>query len=76
MGTIGFLGLVAPHLTRKLVGGQHQILLPCTMLVGAILLLFADLVARTIDPPIELSAGIMTAIIGAPYFLWLLFKNK
>lgn len=75
-GPIGFLGLVAPHLTRKLVGGQHQILLPCTMLVGAILLLFADLVARTIDPPIELSAGIMTAIIGAPYFLWLLFKNK
>ena len=75
-GPIGFLGLVAPHLTRKLVGGRHQILLPCSMLVGAILLLLADLVARTIDPPIELSAGIMTAIIGAPYFLWLLFRTK
>jgi iron complex transport system permease protein len=75
-GPIGFLGLIAPHLTRKLVGGRHQILLPCTMLVGAILLLLADLVARTIDPPIELSAGIMTAILGAPYFLWLLFRTK
>jgi ferric citrate transport system permease protein len=75
-GPIGFLGLVAPHLTRKLVGGRHQILLPSTMLVGAILLLLADLAARTIDPPIELPAGIMTAIIGAPYFLWLLFRTK
>lgn len=75
-GPIGFLGLVAPHLARKLVGGQHQKLLPYTMLVGAILLLTADLAARTIDPPIELSAGIMTAIIGAPYFLWLLFRIK
>ncbi|GGN29531.1 Fe(3+) dicitrate ABC transporter permease subunit FecD [Marinomonas arctica] len=75
-GPIGFLGLVAPHLTRKLVGGRHQLLLPSTMLVGAILLLLADLAARTIDPPIELPAGIMTAIIGAPYFLWLLFRTK
>ncbi|RBP81098.1 Fe(3+) dicitrate ABC transporter permease subunit FecD [Marinomonas rhizomae] len=75
-GPIGFLGLVAPHLTRKLVGGRHQILLPSTMLVGAILLLLADLAARTIDPPIELPAGIMTAIIGAPYFLWLLLRTK
>ncbi|WP_249344481.1 Fe(3+) dicitrate ABC transporter permease subunit FecD [Marinomonas sp. CT5] len=75
-GPIGFLGLVAPHLTRKLVGGRHQILLPSTMLVGAVLLLLADLVARTIDPPIELPAGIMTAIIGAPYFLWLLLRTK
>ncbi|KZN14158.1 Fe(3+) dicitrate ABC transporter permease subunit FecD [Marinomonas sp. TW1] len=75
-GPIGFLGLVAPHLTRKLVGGRHQALLPATMLVGAILLLLADLVARTIDPPIELPAGIMTAIIGAPYFLWLLLRSK
>ena len=75
-GPIGFLGLVAPHLTRKLVGGRHQLLLSSTMLVGAILLLLADLAARTIDPPIELPAGIMTAIIGAPYFLWLLFRTK
>lgn len=75
-GPIGFLGLVAPHLTRKLLGGRHQVLLPATMLVGAVLLLLADLVARTIDPPIELPAGIMTAILGAPYFLWLLLRTK
>ncbi len=75
-GPIGFLGLVAPHLARRLVGGRHQILLPCAILVGMTLLLLADLVARTIDPPIELPAGIMTAILGAPYFLWLLFRTK
>lgn len=75
-GPIGFLGLVAPHLTRKLVGGRHQALLPATMLTGACLLLSADLAARTIDPPIELPAGILTAIIGAPYFLWLLLRMK
>lgn len=75
-GPISFLGLVAPHLTRKLVGGRHQALLPATMLTGACLLLAADLVARTIDPPIELPAGILTAIIGAPYFLWLLLRMK
>ncbi|MBJ7555801.1 Fe(3+) dicitrate ABC transporter permease subunit FecD [Marinomonas spartinae] len=75
-GPIGFLGLVAPHLARKLFGGRHQALLPATMLVGAVLLLMADLVARTIDPPIELPAGIMTAVLGAPYFLWLLIRTK
>ena len=75
-GPIGFLGLIAPHVARRLVGGKHQLLLPCAMLVGMIILLLADLLARTIDPPIELSAGIMTAIIGAPYFLWLLLKTK
>ncbi len=75
-GPISFLGLVAPHLARQLVGGKHQILLPTAMLIGALLLLVADLVARTIDPPIELPAGIMTAIIGAPYFLYLLIKMR
>jgi len=75
-GPIGFLGLVAPHLARRLVGGKHQMLLPASMVVGMVILLLADLLARTINPPIELPAGIMTAVIGAPYFLWLLVKNK
>ncbi|MBF9003368.1 Fe(3+) dicitrate ABC transporter permease subunit FecD [Vibrio nitrifigilis] len=75
-GPLSFLGLVAPHLARQLVGGRHQILLPAAMLVGALLLLVADLVARIIHPPIELPAGIMTAIIGAPYFLYLLVKMR
>lgn len=75
-GPISFLGLVAPHLARRLVGGRHQSLLPTAMLVGALLLLVADLAARTIAPPLELPAGIMTAIIGAPYFLYLLTKMR
>ncbi|ADZ90701.1 Fe(3+) dicitrate ABC transporter permease subunit FecD [Marinomonas mediterranea] len=75
-GPISFLGLVSPHLARFLVGGRHQYLLPAAMLVGANILLLADLVARTIDPPIELPAGIVTAILGGPYFLWLLVKMR
>lgn len=73
-GPIGFLGLVAPHLTRFLVGGKHQYLLPSSMLVGANIMLLADFLARNINPPIELPAGIITAIIGGPYFIWLLIK--
>ncbi|WP_428241745.1 Fe(3+) dicitrate ABC transporter permease subunit FecD [Gynuella sp.] len=75
-GPISFLGLVAPHLARQLTSGRHQQLIPAAILTGALLLLVADLAARTIAPPIELPAGIMTAILGAPYFLWLLFKVK
>lgn len=71
-GPMTFLGLVAPHLARQLVGGQHRILLPTTMLIGALLLQSADLLARTIKPPLELPAGILTALIGAPYFFYLL----
>ncbi|EKO4011847.1 iron-dicitrate transporter subunit FecD, partial [Vibrio fluvialis] len=69
-------GLVAPHLARQLVGGRHQQLLPTAMLVGALLLLVADLIARIIHPPLELPAGILTAIIGAPYFLYLLMRMR
>lgn len=75
-GPLSFLGLVAPHLARQMVGGKHQVLLPAAMIVGAFLLLMADLIARVIHPPLELPAGIMTAIIGAPYFLYLLVKMR
>jgi iron complex transport system permease protein len=73
-GPIGFLGLIAPHLTRFLVGGKHQHLLPASILVGANIMLMADFIARNINPPIELPAGIITAILGGPYFIWLLIK--
>ncbi|ANI30075.1 iron-dicitrate transporter subunit FecD [Yersinia entomophaga] len=75
-GPIGFIGLVAPHLTRKLVGGRHLLLIPAAMLVGALILLWADLLARTLHPPLELPAGVLTAVIGAPYFFWLLMRNR
>ena len=75
-GPIAFLGLVAPHLARKLVGGRHHTLLPAAMLIGSLLLQISDILARVIDPPTELPAGILTAIIGAPYFFYLLMRTK
>lgn len=75
-GPIGFLGLVAPHVARYLVGGRHRHLLPSAVLIGAILLLISDILARIIDPPVELPAGILTAILGAPYFFYLLMRTK
>lgn len=75
-GPISFLGLITPHLARKLFGGRHRILLPASCLIGAILLQLADILARVIAPPIELPAGILTAIIGAPYFFVLLMRKN
>ena len=75
-GPIAFLGLVAPHLARRLVGGRHRTLLPAALIIGALLLQLSDILARVIDPPTELPAGILTAIIGAPYFFYLLMRNK
>ncbi len=75
-GPIAFLGLVAPHLARRLVGGRHLTLLPAALIIGALLLQLSDILARVIDPPTELPAGILTAIIGAPYFFYLLMRTK
>lgn len=75
-GPIAFLGLVAPHLARRLVGGRHRTLLPAALIIGALLLQLSDILARVMDPPTELPAGILTAIIGAPYFFYLLMRTK
>ena len=75
-GPIAFLGLVAPHLARRLVGGRHRTLLPAALIIGALLLQLSDILVRVIDPPTELPAGILTAIIGAPYFFYLLMRTK
>ncbi|ROR13362.1 Fe(3+) dicitrate ABC transporter permease subunit FecD [Erwinia sp. JUb26] len=75
-GPLSFIGLVAPHLTRRLVGGRHRWLIPAAMLTGALLLMLADLLARTLHPPLELPAGVLTAVIGAPYFFWLLMRTR
>ena len=75
-GPIAFLGLVAPHLARRLVGGRHRTLLPAALIIGALLLQLSDILARVIDPPTELPAGILTTIIGAPYFFYLLMRTK
>ncbi|MGE8486083.1 MAG: FecCD family ABC transporter permease [Pseudomonas sp.] len=75
-GMIGFVGLVVPHLVRLLVGPDHRVLLPASVLAGASLLLFADLVARLALAPAELPIGIVTALIGAPFFLYLLLRGR
>ncbi|MBT9186171.1 Fe(3+) dicitrate ABC transporter permease subunit FecD [Pectobacterium punjabense] len=75
-GPIGFISLVVPHLIRHLVGGRHRWLLPTSAVAGALVLLLADLLARTINPPMELPAGVLTAIIGAPWFFWLLMRMR
>ncbi len=75
-GLIGFIGLVVPHLMRLLVGPDHRILLPASLLAGASLLLFADLLARLLLAPAELPIGIVTALIGAPFFLYLLLRGR
>lgn len=75
-GPISFIGLVVPHMVRKITGGRHRRLLPVSALTGALLLVIADLLARVIHPPLELPAGVMTAIIGAPWFVWLLVRMR
>lgn len=75
-GGISFVGLIAPHLARRLVGPGHWILLPTCALTGAVLVSAADTVARLILQPAEIPAGIMVAVIGAPYFLYLLMKSR
>ena len=74
-GIIGFVGLIAPHLARPLVGAGHARLIPASALVGALLLLLADGLARTIMPPVELPVGIFTALLGGPFFMVLLWKG-
>ncbi len=75
-GMIGFIGLVVPHILRLAVGPDHRILLPASALAGASLLLFADLAARLMLAPAELPIGIVTALIGAPFFLYLLLRSR
>ncbi|WP_404900370.1 iron ABC transporter permease [Priestia filamentosa] len=74
-GGIAFLGLVAPHLGRRLVGPRHERFLPVTALIGALLLLVSDTLARNILAPSEIPVGLVVAVIGAPYFLYLLIKK-
>ena len=75
-GIIGFVGLIIPHTMRILVGPDHRILLPCSALVGGIFLVWADTLARTIIAPTEIPVGIITALFGAPFFIYLLRKRK
>jgi iron complex transport system permease protein len=75
-GMIGFVGLIVPHIIRLLIGPDHRWLLPVSALAGGLLLLIADTIARIIISPIELPTGILTAILGAPFFIMLLVQQR
>lgn len=75
-GLIGFVGLVVPHLVRLSLGPDHRFLLPASALLGSLLLVLADLIARTIVSPLELPIGIVTASVGSPFFLFLLLRDR
>jgi iron complex transport system permease protein len=76
VGTIGFVGLVVPHLVRLIVGPDYRLLLPLTVIFGGIYVLWADTIARTLLSPTEIPLGVVTAVLGAPFFAYLLRRNK
>jgi iron complex transport system permease protein len=76
VGTIGFVGLVVPHMVRLLVGPDYRVLLPLSALYGGIYVLWADTLARTVLSPAEIPLGVVTAFLGAPFFAWLLRRSK
>jgi iron complex transport system permease protein len=75
-GAIGFVGIIVPHLLRLIIGPNHRYLLPAAALLGAIALLLADILSRTLIAPAELPIGIVMAILGGPFFLYLLLRNR
>ena len=75
-GPIGFVGIIVPHLVRMLVGADHRLVLPASVFFGAGFLVFCDVIARTAIAPMELPVGVITAMLGGPFFLWLLVRKK
>ena len=75
-GTISFVGLIGPHIVRLLIGPDHRSLVPCSAVAGAILLIMADAFARMVVAPAELPAGILTAMLGTPFFFSLLLQRR
>lgn len=75
-GAIGFIGLMGPHIAKSIVGPRHQLFLPISILIGALLLVVSDTLGKVILQPSGIPAGIVVAIIGAPYFLYLMYKTK
>jgi iron complex transport system permease protein len=75
-GIIGFIGLIVPHLVRLVWGGDYRRLMPLAIISGASLLLLADVLARVVMAPEEIPVGIITAMVGAPFFLWVLRQAK
>ncbi len=75
-GTIGFIGLVAPHMARMIIGGDHRFLIPASGILGAFVLISADAIGMNIIAPTIIPTGIMTSLIGVPFFIYLILKGK
>ena len=75
-GIIGFVGLIVPHMIRLIVGSDYRLLLPLAAIFGATFVVFTDIIARTIIEPQEIPVGIVTAMVGGPFFIWLLSSQK
>jgi iron complex transport system permease protein len=75
-GPVGFVGLLVPHLLRLLIGPDHRVLVPASALGGAVFLLLCDLVGRSVAPPFQIRVGIITAVLGSPYLLWLVVRSQ
>ncbi len=75
-GTIGFIDLIAPHVVRRVFGSKHKYVIPMSFVFGGCLMVTSDLIARTVVVPSELPVGAVTALIGAPFFAYIYFKNK
>ncbi|MDH4991774.1 iron ABC transporter permease [Aquamicrobium lusatiense] len=75
-GTIGFVGLVVPHLFRLMIGPAHRLLIPFSAAGGALLVMLADLAARTLDPPSEVPIGVIMGSLGGPFFLWMIYRSR
>jgi iron complex transport system permease protein len=75
-GVIGFIALISPHVARMMIGSDHRFLLPCCTVIGSCLLLAADTVARTVMPPVEFPVGIITSLLGVPFFIYLLLSRR
>jgi iron complex transport system permease protein len=75
-GIIGFVGLIVPHIMRIMLGPDHRLLLPASIIAGGIFLVLADTVARTLIAPAEIPVGVITALVGAPFFFYVLRRRK
>ncbi len=75
-GTIGFIGLVGPHMARMIVGSDHRALIPASSLIGMALVLGADVLGRAVVAPVVIPIGIVTSFLGVPFFVWLLMRQR
>jgi iron complex transport system permease protein len=75
-GPILFVGLMVPHLLRLLIGPDHRLLMPISLFAGGAFVVLCDTLARTVLAPIEIPVGVVTALLGGPFFIWLLFRHK